>query len=59
MSTQERTQVFISYSHEDAEWLRRLVFTGSTIRDHIIAVWDGPSLKMEPCSDCTNGYVTE
>jgi formylglycine-generating enzyme required for sulfatase activity len=46
MSTQDRTQVFISYSHQDARWLQRLqtMLTPLT-RNHTITVWDDTKIK--------------
>lgn len=46
MPAPERTQVFISYSHEDTKWLKRLqtMFIPLT-RYHTIAVWDDTRIK--------------
>jgi hypothetical protein len=41
MPAQERNQVFISYSHEDADWLRRLqIMLRPLTRNHTNTVWD-------------------
>jgi formylglycine-generating enzyme required for sulfatase activity len=46
MSTQERTQVFISYSHEDADWLERLqVMLRPLTRNNTIALWDDTKIR--------------
>ena len=46
MSTPERTQVFISDSHEDAEWLRRLqIMPAPLTRHHTITLWDDTKIK--------------
>ena len=46
MAAPERTQVFISYSHQDAKWLQRLrtMITPLT-RNHRITFWDDPQIK--------------
>ena len=42
----ERTQVFISYSHEDARWLQRLqIMLTPLTRNHDITVWDDTHIK--------------
>jgi hypothetical protein len=41
MPAPERTQVFISYSHQDAKWLRRLqTMIMPLTRNHTITPWD-------------------
>jgi internalin A len=46
MSTLERAQVFISYSHQDAKWLQRLqtMITPLT-RNHRIILWDDTRIQ--------------
>jgi len=42
----ERTKVFISYSHQDADWLKRLrVHLKPLERDYNIDIWDDGKLK--------------
>jgi TIR domain len=46
MAARERTQVFVSYSHEDAEWLRQLqIMLRPLIRNQTIAVWADTQIK--------------
>src|SRR3712207_6033398 len=46
MSAPERTQVFISYSHEDAEWLRRLqIMLKPLTRNHMITIWGDTQIR--------------
>jgi hypothetical protein len=46
MPAPERTQVFISYSHQDARWLQRLqTMLKPLTRNHTIAVWDDTKIK--------------
>jgi formylglycine-generating enzyme required for sulfatase activity len=46
MPAPERTQVFISYSHQDTRWLQRLqTMLKPLTRDHTIAVWDDTKIK--------------
>jgi hypothetical protein len=46
MSVSERTQVFISYSHEDAEWLRRLqIILRPLARNQTITVGDDTQIR--------------
>lgn len=42
----ERSQVFVSYSHEDGEWLKRLQSTlQPLVRDEKLALWDDTRIK--------------
>src|SRR6478609_8268459 len=44
--TQERTKVFISYSHKDEKWLRRLeVHSRPLVRDSDIDIWDDKRIQ--------------
>ena len=46
MPAPERTQVFISYSHQDARWLQRFqTMLKPLTRYHTIAVWDDTKIK--------------
>jgi formylglycine-generating enzyme required for sulfatase activity len=46
MPAPERTQVFISYSHEDAEWLKRLqIMLRPATRTQTITVWDDTQIR--------------
>ena len=46
MSTQERTQVFISYSHEDGTWWDELrTMLSPLIRNQTITIWDDTQIK--------------
>jgi formylglycine-generating enzyme required for sulfatase activity len=46
MPAPERTQVFISYSHEDARWLQRLqTMLKPLTSNHTITVWDDAKIK--------------
>jgi hypothetical protein len=46
MPAPERTQVFISYSHQDTRWLQRLqIMLRPLTRDHTITVWDDTKIK--------------
>jgi internalin A len=42
----ERTQVFISYSHQDARWLQRLqTMIAPLTRNHRITLWDDTRIQ--------------
>ena len=44
--TNERSQVFISYSHTDLEWLKRLrIHLKPLVRDSTIEVWDDEQIQ--------------
>jgi hypothetical protein len=46
MSTQERTQVFISYSHQDAKWLQRLQTMITPLAgNHRVTPWDDTDIQ--------------
>ncbi|MGH8068553.1 MAG: TIR domain-containing protein [Candidatus Entotheonellia bacterium] len=46
MAVPERTQVFISYSHEDVEWLRRLqIMLSPLTRNQTIDLWDDTKIR--------------
>ena len=46
MAAPERTQVFVSYSHEDAEWLTRLqTMLRPLTRNHTITIWDDTQIR--------------
>jgi internalin A len=46
MAAPARTQVFISYSHEDDEWLTRLqIMLRPLTRNHTITVWDDTHIQ--------------
>jgi formylglycine-generating enzyme required for sulfatase activity len=46
MLAPERTQVFISYSHQDVRWLQRLqTMIAPLIRNHTITLWDDTQIK--------------
>lgn len=46
MPEQERNQIFISYSHEDAKWLRRLqIMLRPLTRNHTIILWDDTHIR--------------
>jgi internalin A len=46
MPTQERTQVFISHSHEDAEWLKRLqIMLRPLACSQTITFWDDTKIR--------------
>jgi len=47
MPASERTQLFISYSHQDAKWLQRLqVMMTPLTRNHSITPWDDTRIKV-------------
>jgi hypothetical protein len=46
MPAPERTQVFISYSHEDADWLKQLqIMLRPLTRNQTITVWDDTQIR--------------
>jgi hypothetical protein len=46
MPAPDRTQVFISYSHEDADWLKRLqIMLRPLTRMQTITVWDDTQIR--------------
>jgi internalin A len=46
MSAQQRNEVFISYSHEDAVWLKRLqTMLRPITRNYTITIWDDTQIK--------------
>jgi hypothetical protein len=63
MPAPERTQVFISYSHVDAEWLTRFqIMLRPLTRNHAITVWDDTQIRAgsqwrEVASDQDTAYL--
>ena len=46
MPAPERTQVFISYSHQDGEWLKRLqVMLRPLTRKQTVTIWDDTQIQ--------------
>ena len=41
MAAMDRTTIFVSYSHQDSEWLKRLrVHLAPLEREHGLEIWD-------------------